>query len=124
MKIECFEDIESWKEARKLTNMIYDITKKTKFYRDKELCNQIQRASISIMSNIAEGFESQSDKEFIRYLYYAKASAGEVRSQLFIGLDQRYINKEEFKEIYDQVMVISKLISKFISYLKSCKKEN
>ncbi len=123
MIIEKFEDIESWKEARKLTNMIYDITKNSKFKDDKNLCNQIQKASTSIMSNIAEGFEHQSDREFIKFLYIAKASAGEVRSQLYISLDQRYIKKDEFKELYDQVKIISKLISKFIIYLKSCQKK-
>ncbi|MCK5560018.1 MAG: four helix bundle protein, partial [Thermoplasmata archaeon] len=111
------------KEARKLTNMIYDITKNSKFKDDKNLCNQIQKASTSIMSNIAEGFEHQSDREFIKFLYIAKASAGEVRSQLYISLDQRYIKKDEFKELYDQVKIISKLISKFIIYLKSCQKK-
>jgi four helix bundle protein len=123
MIITRFEDIESWKKARKLTNNIYGVTKRTEFYEDKSLCYQIQKASTSIMSNIAEGFEHQSDKEFIKYLYIAKGSAGEVRSQLYISLDQGYISKNEFQELYYQVMSISKLISKFIIYLKTCQKK-
>ena len=123
MTITRFEDIESWKKARKLTNKIYGITKRSEFRQDKDLCYQIQKASTSIMSNIAEGFEHQSNREFIKYLYIAKGSAGEVRSQLYISLDQGYISRNEFQELYYQVMSISKLISKFIYYLKSCQKK-
>ena len=118
MKIERFEDIEAWKEARKLARLIYEISRTGLLSRDYGLRDQIQRASVSIMSNIAEGFESQTDKEFVKFLYYAKRSAGEVRSQLYVILDQEYINRRKFDELYSQVTLVSKLISKFISYLE------
>ena len=73
------------------------------------------------MSNIAEGFESQSKLEFIKFLYYAKRSAAEVRSQLYEALDQNYIEEKEFNEVYNQVVYVSNLISKFITYLKTNK---
>lgn len=82
-KIEQFEDVEAWQLARQLANRVYDFTDGQSFSRDFALRDQIRRAAISVMSNIAEGFESQNDKTFVRYLYIAKASAGEVRAQLF-----------------------------------------
>lgn len=85
-RIERFEDIEAWQAARELTNMVYSASKHGAFSNDYRFCSQIQAACVSIMSNIAEGFESQSNKTFIRYLYQAKGSAGEVRSQLYVLL--------------------------------------
>ena len=89
-----FEEIEAWQTARDLTKLIYLFTDKGKFARDFGLKDQIHRASISIMSNIAEGFESQTQAQFIRYLAIAKASAGELRSQLYVSHDLEYISKE------------------------------
>lgn len=119
MKIERFEDLEVWQLARRLVKSIYKLTSDSKFSKDFSLVNQIQRSAISIMSNIAEGFERKSKKEFIQFLYTAKGSCGELRSQLYIALDLSYINKKEFEENYLLAEKISKSIAGFIKYLKS-----
>ncbi len=116
-KINSFEDIESWKKARALNLRIYEITSKGSFSKDFTLRDQIRRASISISSNIAEGFERETKKEFIRFLFIAKASAGEVRSQLYLANDIELITKEEFEKLSLEIKEISKLISGFIRYL-------
>jgi len=118
-RIERFEDIDGWKEARKLTRMVYAFTKRDPARRDFRYCDQIRGAAVSVMNNIAEGFESQSNRTFIRYLYQAKGSAGEVRSLLYVALDQGYINQDEFHELYDQATTVSRLIAGFIGYLSS-----
>jgi len=118
MKIERFEDIEAWQEARKLVNMTYDITDEGKFSRDFSLKNQIRSASVSIMSNIAEGFDRNSDKEFTQFLVIARASASEVKSQLYVALDRGYIGNDGFRAIYDQANKVVNLINGFIRYLK------
>ncbi|MGC9399742.1 MAG: four helix bundle protein [Anaerolineae bacterium] len=92
VKIERFEDVESWKKGRELCKMVYRMTNTGKFKRDYGLRDQIRRASVSVISNIAEGFESQNDRTFIRYLYIAKGSSGEVRAQAYVALDQGYIS--------------------------------
>ena len=89
-----FEDIEAWQKARELTVEIYSISKKGPFGKDYALKNQIQRASIAVMSNIAEGFERGGNREFSQFLSIAKGSVGEVRSQLYIALDQEYLHGE------------------------------
>ncbi|PIP17553.1 MAG: four helix bundle protein [Parcubacteria group bacterium CG23_combo_of_CG06-09_8_20_14_all_35_9] len=104
-----------------MTQYSYSYTRKNKFSKDFSLCDQIRRASVSVMSNIAEGFESQSNSEFIKFLFYAKRSSGEVRCQLYIAKDQGHIFEEKFKIAYEQTIYISKLISKFITYLKNIK---
>ena len=116
-KFKSFEEINSWQKARQFNKRIYEITDNQNFKRDFDLIRQIRRASISISSNIAEGFERNTDKEFIHFLYIAKASAGEVRSQLYLALDLNYIEKMEFEELFNDVSDISKLISGFIKYL-------
>ncbi len=116
-KFNSFEEINSWQKARIFNKKIYEITENPKFKNDSDFIRQIRRASISISSNIAEGFERNTDKEFIYFLYVAKASAGEVRSQLYIAIDLEYITKQEFKELIDLVTEISKLLSGFIKYL-------
>lgn len=93
MKIRKFEDLESWKKARKLTNTIYEATGTGTFTRDFGLKDQIRRASVSILSNIAEGFQRGGDKEFLQFLAVAKGSCGEVRAQLYIAVDQGYYRK-------------------------------
>ena len=93
-----FEEIESWKTARQLTNLIYQFTEQTGFVKDYGLKDQIRRASVSVMSNIAEGFESRTNALFINYLGHAKGSSGEARSQLYIALDVKYISQEQFDE--------------------------
>jgi four helix bundle protein len=120
MKIERFEDIQAWQEARKLVNLVYKaINKNNAFAHDYRLINQIQAAAVSSMSNIAEGFSRKGNKEFIQFLYISKSSAAEVQSQLYVALDQHYICKNDFHEIYDQADKVSKLCSGFIKYLYS-----
>lgn len=115
--IERFEDIEAWKEARVLTQMVYQVSGKGNFARDSRLRNQIRGASGSVMHNIAEGFDAQSDQEFVRFLVYARRSATEVQSALYIALDQNYISQADFNMIYDQATKVKKLINGFIRYL-------
>ena len=121
MKIIRFEDIKAWKEARILTKMVYEITKKAAFAKDFGLKDQIRRAAISIMSNIAEGFTSHSKASFIKFLIYARGSSSEVKSQLYIALDQNYIKQEEFNKLYEQASKTARLINGFIRYLSKTK---
>ena len=121
-KFKSFEEINSWQKARHFNKRVYEITDNQNFKRDFDLVRQIRRASISISSNIAEGFERNTDKEFIHFLYIAKASAGEVRSQLYLASDLNYIEKVEFEELFKNVSDISKLISGFIKYLNDSQK--
>ena len=114
-----FEDIQAWLTARQLTNMIYELSNQIGFNRDFGLRDQIRRASVSVMSNIAEGFESRTDIQFINFLGMARASAGEVRAQLYIASDQKYITEEQFKEAYALAEKCSRQIAKFISYLET-----
>ena len=119
MKIKQFEEINAWIEARKLTQRIYEITDEATFAKDFGLRDQIRRASVSIMANISEGFDSQSNDEFIRFLIYARRSSSEVQSHLYVALDQKYISQEIFNELYDKSIYTSKLINAFITYLRS-----
>ncbi len=118
MKIVRFEEIKAWQEARLLTRQIYALTDKGPFAKDFGLRDQIRRASVSIMSNIAEGFLSQTNKYFIKYLFISLASTAEVQSQLYVALDRNYLTKEEFGEIFKQSQQVAKLINGFITYLK------
>ena len=119
MKINKFEEFESWKAARKLTSEIYKLTSGDSFSKDFGLKDQIQRASVSIMSNIAEGFGSGSDKHFINFLNYSYRSCSEVQSLLFVSLDLNYIDKAKFDELYNECSKIHGLIGGLIKYLKS-----
>ncbi len=119
MKIEKFEDIESWQSARKLTNEIYSISNEERFNKDFGLKDQIRRASVSIMANIAEGFDSKSNKAFINFLNYSYRSASEVQSLLYVANDQKYILDTTFDELYKLCNEIKGLIGGFIKYLKS-----
>ena len=114
-----FEDIEAWKTARELTRLIYAFTEQGKFAKDFGLKNQIQRASVSVMSNIAEGFESRTQPQFLEYLGRAKASAGEVRCQLYVAIDLQYITQEEFKQVFDLADKSSRQIARFMNYLET-----
>jgi len=118
MTIEKFEDINAWKESRNLINAVYQITAKQPFSKDFGLKDQIQRAAVSVMNNIAEGFERDNNREFIRFLVYSKGSAGEIRSLLYVALDLQYITESEFRNLYDDAVSIIKQTSKFIQYLK------
>ena len=116
-KIERFEDINAWQNARILVKNVYQITSKGAFSKDYGLRDQIQRAVVSIMSNIAEGFERRGNKEFSQFLFVSKASAGEVRSLLYVAKDIGYIDERIFNELQDSVSHLSCQISAFIKYL-------
>lgn len=117
-KLHSFEEIIAWQKARELNAEIYRITNNNEiFTRDYGLRDQMRRSSISISSNIAEGFERETTKGFIRFLYIAKASAGEFRSQLYLASDLKYISDYEFQGLSLKINDISKLLSGFIKYL-------
>lgn len=114
-----FEETKIWQESRKLVNSIYlAIQSNTAFSQDYALGNQIKRAAISIPSNIAEGFERSTNKELIHFLFIAKGSAGEVRTQLWLASDLNYPNKKELDSLIDKVKTISKMIQGMINYLQ------
>ena len=118
MAIERFEDIKAWQEARVLAKMIYDSVKSAKgFSNDYKFREQIQSATVSIMSNIAEGFSRRTAKEFMQFLFIAKGSAAEVQSQLYVALDQGHISKQKFEELYSKSDEVARLTSGFIRYL-------
>ena len=117
MKIKKFEELESWKNARKLTNAVYEATGTGSFKLDFGLKDQIRRASISILSNIAEGFERGGDKEFSQFLAMAKGSCGEVRAQLYIAVDQGYLSQALFEKLSNYADEIGRLISGLMKYL-------
>ena len=117
MKVERFEDLAVWQEARKMTQIVYCLTSSGAFSRDWGFRDQIRRASVSVMSNIAEGFERDGDKEFRRFLLIAKGSVGEVRAQLYVALDNRFIDTKVFQELYEMVICISRRLAKLIQYL-------
>ena len=114
-----FEDIEIWKRARVLTKEIYEITNGGAFNRDFGLRDQLRRAAVSIMSNIAEGHERDGNAEFIQFLAIAKGSAGEVRAQLYIAFDVGYIDAETCKKLQASAIEVSKMLCGFINYLKA-----
>jgi four helix bundle protein len=123
MKIINFTEIDSWIEARELVNKVYKMTGTEKFKKDYGLKDQIQRAGVSIMSNIAEGFDSGSIKAFINFLNYSYRSTSEVQSLLFVALDQCYIVRNEFDELYKKTDKIKNLIGGFIKYLRNSMNE-
>ena len=118
MLVKNFEDLEIWKEARHLTQEVYRLTRDSKFAKDFSLRGQIQRAAISIMSNIAEGFERGGNQEFIQFLYIAKGSCGEVRSQLYVAVDQLYATHQNCENLSKSFRRLSVMISNLIDYLK------
>jgi four helix bundle protein len=114
-KIERFEDLTSWQKARELNRLVYDVSKKGAFAKDFGLRDQRRRASVSVMSNLAEGFERGGDKEFVQFLSNAKGSYGEVRSQLYPALDEEYLTQGEFDELCNLCLDVSRLISGFMT---------
>ena len=118
MKIERFEDIEAWQLARELTRKVYHLAKKPEFAKDYGLKRQIQDAAGSSMHNIAEGFDSETNREFIRFLRYSKRSCTEVQSELYIAVDEEYISPDEFKDAYEQARRTRAAVRGFINYLK------
>ncbi len=114
-----FEEIVSWKEARILNHEIGKLIDQGRFKTSYKLINQIESSAGSITDNIAEGFERNGNKEFLQFLYIAKGSCGEFRSQLYRALDRKFISDKEFEDLSSQAMKISALIQKLINYLKS-----
>ena len=114
MGIEKFEDIIAWKKSKELTILVY---RNFSFCKDFGFRDQLQRAAVSIMNNIAEGFERKGDKEFKYFLFIAKGSCGEIRSMLYLALDLKYISKEEFSRMYGLSVEISRMLSGFIKRL-------
>ena len=114
-----FEDLPVWQEAKKLAVIIYKQTAQDKLKKDFGLRDQIQRAAVSISSNIAEGFERGSKREFIQFLYIAKGSCGELRSQVHIAKSIGYLDMTKFDELYKLLLIINKQINGLIEYLKS-----
>ena len=121
MKIKRFEDIEAWQLARELTAKVYVLTKKSGFARDYGLKDQIQRASGSVMHNIAEGFDGGSNAEFVKFLRYAQRSCSEAKSELYVALDQKYLSASEFDAVSAMTGKVRAKIGAFIKYLLSCK---
>jgi four helix bundle protein len=117
-RIERFEDLEAWQKARVLVRETYGVVKRGDFARDLELRRQICGAVVSVMSNIAEGFERDGNKEFLPFLSPAKGSCGEVRSQLYVALDQGYVSRECFEWLTDLAKETSRLISGLMTYLR------
>ena len=117
-KIERFEDIIAWQKARVLTKEIYASTRVGLFQKDYGLKDQIQRASVSTMSNIAEGFERGGDREFIQFLSNSKGSCGEIKSHLYVAVDQGYIATAGFDGLYAKADEVSRLVGGFMAYLQ------
>lgn len=113
-----FEDLDVWRDARSLTNAVYGATAESGFAKDFGLRDQIRRAAVSVMSNIAEGFERGGNQEFMQFLYIAKGSCGEVRSQLYVAKDQGYLTDERFRHLHVACKRLSIMISSLIDYLK------
>ncbi|MEE4117255.1 MAG: four helix bundle protein [Marinilabiliaceae bacterium] len=118
MKIECFEDLEIWQDARKLCKLIFVITSKEPFCNDFKFRDQIRASSGSVMDNIAEGFDRGGNKEFHQFLSFSRGSTGEVRSQSYRAFDFGYINNETFQELLDKTSTLRNRISKLMQYLK------
>ncbi len=118
MQIRNFEDLEIWKESRRLTREIYTLSVAPKFSKDFGLRDQMRRAAVSIMSNIAEGFERGGNQEFVQFLYIAKGSCGEVRSQLYVALDQGYVDQKTADNLLTILKRLSVMIKHLIDHLK------
>jgi four helix bundle protein len=118
MKIKRFEELDCWQESRSLSKDVYTYTRSPLFCKDFRLAGQITGAAVSVMSNICEGFDSLSNKEFIRFLTYSRRSCSEVQSCLYVALDQEYIHEEEFQASYSHCKKIRKMIDGLIRYLK------
>ena len=122
--IQKFEDLRCWKSARELVKMVYEITNEGSFQRDFGLRDQIRRAAISVMSNIAEGFGSGSDSEFVRFLGYSRRSISETQSQLYTALDINYLTQEQFEAIYTKANETERQVNAFIGYLAKSKRNS
>ena len=122
-KIERFEDLDLWKDAVKMGVLIYKITEEGKMARDFSARDQLRRAAISVSNNIAEGFEYYNNKEFVRFLMYAKGSAGELRSQLFVLKEAGIIEENRFHPLWENALKLSRRIEGFRKYLRDFEKQ-
>jgi four helix bundle protein len=122
MKIEKFEDLDRWKKARELANLVYDLTNQRSFGKDFQLWDQMRDAAGSVMHNIAEGFEAGSDAEFVRFLKISRRSASEVQSELYLAIDRKYILESQLEKAYTIATETKRLINGLIAYLHRNKK--
>ena len=122
-RIQEFEDLDVWKLARKLTVQVYALSRNGAFAKDYGFCNQIRRAVVSIVSNIAEGFERRSNSQFIQFLDIANGSAGEVRAQLYVALDLGYITQEQFQAVFKDITSIGKMLTSLTRRLRVNKRD-
>jgi four helix bundle protein len=118
MVIRRFEELESWQVARTLANMVYAVTKQEAFRKDFGMVDQLRRAAVSIMNNMAEGYERGSNKDFAKFLFIARGSAGEVRSMLYLAKDQNYITEEQFSDALALVVRVAQLCWGMIKHLQ------
>jgi four helix bundle protein len=116
---EKFEDLEAWQLARSLVSKVYASTRAGAFEKDYGLRDQIRRAAVSVMSNIAEGFDRRTDSSFQSFLVIARGSIGEVRSQLYVALDQQFIDQRQFDDMQRDVIRIGKMLTSLLQYLRS-----
>ena len=117
--VERFEELDVWKRARELANLIYSFSEIGLFAKDYGMRDQMRRAAVSVMSNIAEGFESRTQSLFIEFLGRAKGSVGELRAQLYLALDRNYLSQDQFNEVIAQAETCSKQLARFMQYLES-----
>ncbi len=117
--IQRFEDLRCWQKARQMTNVVYDLTGHPAFAKDFQLRDQIRDAAGSAMHNTAEGFDSGTRGEFIRFLKIARRSASEVQSELYLALDRKYITQDELQQAYGLATETKRLINGLISYLRT-----
>jgi len=113
-----FEELAVFKRSRELVNEVYQLTRQPEFRRDRGLVDQVRRAAVSILSNVAEGFERGGNVELIQFLYIAKGSCGEIRAQLMIAADQKYIDPQSAARLHADCRRISAMLSNFIAYLR------
>ena len=116
-KIEQFEDLECWKKARQLVNKVFEISKNEPLKKDFVLLDQFRRAALSVMNNIAEGFERYHSKEFVRFLDYSQSSAVEVQSMLYVLVDNQFISEAQFDDLYQCTEETKKITRGLIRYL-------
>ncbi len=115
--VKRFEDLECWREARKLVGLIYELTKKEKFKKDYELVGQVRSSAVSSMSNIAEGFHRNTNKDIMKFLDYSRSSVAETLSHCYVALDQSYIQEKELDIVKQQSDLVWKKVNGFIAYL-------
>jgi len=122
--VKRFEELECWKEAREFVKLIYGLIKKDAFRKDFELVNQLRRSAVSTMAKIADGFHRNSNRDFMKFLDYSRASIAESISHCYVALDQQYINEEEMVLVNEQANSIWKQVNAFIAYLNQHNKRN